>query len=171
MQQENGVILAQKLAQLMAGSRLLRIAAVIVLPFIGVVAAFGIAPDTITEPVARVEVVQEVDLPAARFAGHADDGYWREERIQRGDTLAALLARLGVDEVEVGPALRSARAARSLYQLVPGRTVRALATADGRLLELRYQNGGNVLTVTRQADSLVVSEQPVEFETALPEPV
>src|SRR5262245_54095400 len=164
MQQENGVILAQKLGQLMAGSRLLRVAAVIVLPFIGVVAAFGIAPDTISEPAAKVEVVQKVDLPATRLSGNADDGYWREERIQRGDTLAALLARLGVDEVEVAPALRNARSARSLYQLVPGRTVRARTTADGRLLELRYQNGAIVLSVTRQGESLVVSEQPVEFE-------
>ena len=46
--------------------------------------------------------------------------------------------------------LRSTRSARALYQLVPGRTVRAQTTADGRLLELRYRNGGNVLTVAAQ---------------------
>ena len=138
MQQENGVILAQKLAGLMAGSRLVRVAAVVVLPFIGVVAAFGIAPDTITEPVAKTQVVQEVTLPAARLASSTDDGYWSEERIQRGDTLAELLARLGAEDPEAVQALRNARSARALYQLVTGRTVRARTTAEGRLLELRY---------------------------------
>jgi len=164
MQQENGVILAQKLAGLMAGSRLARVAAAVVLPFIGIVAAFGIAPDTITEPVATTQVVQEVALPAARLAGSTDDGYWREERIQRGDTLAELLARLGADDPEAVQALRNSRSVRALYQLVPGRTVRARTSAEGRLLELRYQNGGNVLNVTRQGDDLAVSEQPVQFE-------
>ncbi|OGA25407.1 MAG: peptidase M23 [Betaproteobacteria bacterium RIFCSPLOWO2_02_FULL_67_26] len=164
MQQENGVILAQKLAGLMAGSRLARVAAAVVLPFIGIVAAFGIAPDTITEPVATTQVVQEVALPAARLAGSTDDGYWREERIQRGDTLAELLARLGAEDPEAVQALRNSRSVRALYQLVPGRTVRARTSAEGRLLELRYQNGGNVLNVTRQGDDLAVSEQPVQFE-------
>jgi murein DD-endopeptidase MepM/ murein hydrolase activator NlpD len=164
MQQENGVILAQKLAGLMAGSRLVRVAAVVVLPFIGVVAAFGIAPDTITEQVAKTQVVQEVALPAARLAGSTDDAYWREERIQRGDTLAELLARLGAEDPEAVQALRNTRSARALYQLVPGRTVRARTTAAGRLLELRYQHGGNVLSVTRQGDGLAVSEQPLQFE-------
>src|SRR4249919_1836137 len=65
MRQANGVILAQKLSRLLSGSRLFRIAAMLVLPFIGVVAAFGIAPDTVTEPVARKQVVQELALPAA----------------------------------------------------------------------------------------------------------
>ena len=164
MQQENGVILTQKLAGLLAGSRLVRATAMVVLPFIGVVAAFGIAPDTITEPVAKTQVVQEVTPPAARLAGSTEDGYWREERIQRGDTLAELLARLGVEDPEAVPALRNARPARALYQLVPGGTVRARTSAEGRLLELRYQHGGNVLSVTRQGDGLAVSEQPVQFE-------
>ena len=164
MQQENRVILAQKLRRLLAGSRLVRLLAVIVFPFIGVVAAFGIAPDTITDPVATSRVVQEVNLPAARLANGSEDAYWREERVQRGDTLAELLARLGADDPEAAQALRGERSARALYQLVPGRTMRARTSADGRLLELRYHNGGNVLSVTRQDDSLAVGQEPVQLE-------
>ncbi len=164
MQQENGVILTQKLVRLIAGSRFWRPVLALVLPFLGVVAAFGIAPDTVSEPVPRKEVVQVVALPTFPPAAAADEGYWREERIQRGDTLAALLSRLGAEDPEAAEFLRNTRSARTLYQLVPGRTVRALATAEGRLLALRYQTGGRVLSVQRRDDGFQMSEEPAEFE-------
>jgi murein DD-endopeptidase MepM/ murein hydrolase activator NlpD len=164
MQQENGVILSQKPAGLISGSRFWRLAVILVLPFIGVVAAFGIAPDTATEPMARSEVVQEITLPLSPLAGKADEGYWREERIQRGDTIAALLERLGAEDSATAEFLRNTRSARTLRQLIPGRTVRALTTAEGKLLELRYQTGGTVLNVQRLEDNFQVTEQPIEFE-------
>ena len=165
MQQENGVILAQKPARPLPGSRLFRIAAILVLPFIGVVAAFGIAPDTVTEPVVRTQVVQELALPAAPLpVAIGEAGYWREDRILRGDTLAELLARLGADDDAALQFLRNTRTARTLYQLAPGKTVRANVAGDGRLLALRYQTGGKVLNVERQGDGFSVSEVPVELE-------
>jgi len=164
MQHANSVILAQKLARLIAGSRVCRVIAAIVLSFIGVVAAFGIAPDTVTDPVPQSRVVQEIELAAQRTGAGADEGYWREERIQRGDTVPALLARLGADDAEALRMLRSARSARPLYQLIPGKAVRAQTTADGRLLELRYLNGGSMLAVARGDDGFAVTELPVELE-------
>ncbi|MGH8632615.1 MAG: hypothetical protein ACRET7_00620, partial [Burkholderiales bacterium] len=175
MQQENGVIVAARrrfvgreagalLVRRIAGSRLCRAAAAMVLPFVGVVAAFGIAPDTVTEPLKQTPVVMELALPASSPGGISVEGYWREERIQRGDTLAALLARLGAHDPEALQHLRSTRSARALYQLVPGRTIRAQITAEGRLLELHYRNGGNVLTVERRGDGISVAEHPAELE-------
>jgi murein DD-endopeptidase MepM/ murein hydrolase activator NlpD len=164
MQRDNRVILAQKLGSLAAGSGFVRVVAAIVLSLVGVVAAFGIAPDTITESVPTKRVVQELTLPAVRLASTTDEAYWREDRVQRGDTLAELLARLGADDPEAAQALRGARSARALSQLVPGRTVRARTSAEGRLLELRYLNGGSVLTVTREDDSLAVREEALELE-------
>jgi len=164
MQQGSGVILAQKVARLIAGSRLFRAGVAVVLPFIGVVAAFGIAPDTVTEPVPRRQVVQELVLPAPP-ADTGDAGYWREERIRRGDSLAALLARLEVDDPDALRALRSTRSARSLYQLIPGRSIQVQSTAEGELLELRYAVNGRVLRVERQDDSLVIGEEPVQLES------
>jgi murein DD-endopeptidase MepM/ murein hydrolase activator NlpD len=164
MQQENGMILTQKLARLIPGSGFWRPVLALVLPFLGVVAAFGIAPDTVTDPVPRKEVVQEIALPVPPPAATADEGYWREERIQRGDTIAALLSRLGAEDPEAAEFLRNTRSARTLYQLVPGRTIRALATADGRLLALRYQTGGRVLNVQRREGGFDLTEEPAEFE-------
>jgi murein DD-endopeptidase MepM/ murein hydrolase activator NlpD len=153
-----------ELARFLAGSRPCRVIAAIVLPFIGVVAAFGIAPDTVTDPVPQSPVVREIELSIHRTGVGADEGYWREERIQRGDTVATLLARLETNDPEALRMLSSTRSARLLYQLVPGRTVRAQTTTDGRLLELRYRNGGNVLTVARTGDGFTVAEEPVELE-------
>jgi murein DD-endopeptidase MepM/ murein hydrolase activator NlpD len=153
-----------ELARFLAGSRPCRVIAAIVLPFIGVVAAFGIAPDTVTDPVPQSPVVREIELSIHRTGVGADEGYWREERIQRGDTVATLLARLETNDPEALRMLSSTRSARSLYQLVPGRTVRAQTTTDGRLLELRYRNGGNVLTVARTGDGFTVAEEPVELK-------
>ena len=164
MQQENGVILAQKLARLLIGSRLFRVGVMLVLPFLGVVAAFGIAPDTATETVTRRPVVLELALPAPAAASNADESYWREERIQRGDTLAELLSRLGVDEAAALQFLRSSRSARALHQMPPGRTVHARVTVEGKLLALRYQSGGKVLEVLREGQGFVATESPLELE-------
>jgi len=164
MQEDNRPILAQKLGRLIVASPLVRVSAVLVLPFIGVVAAFGIAPDTVTEPVARTAVVQNLALPIARPDTDAVPGYWREARIQRGDTVAELLARLGVEDPDAAAFLRSTRSARTLYQLIPGRVMRARTTADGRLLTLRYRSGSTVLSVERFEGAYRVTEAPAEFE-------
>jgi murein DD-endopeptidase MepM/ murein hydrolase activator NlpD len=164
MQQEQHLILAQKLGRLISGARLPHIAAVLLLPFIGVVAAFGIAPDTVTEPVVRKQVVQELALPAPNAVASIDDGYWKEERVQRGDTLAELMARLGVEDAAALQFLRSTATTRTLYQLAPGKTVRAQVAGDGRLLALRYQNGSKVLGVERRGDAFSANEAVIEPE-------
>jgi hypothetical protein len=47
--------------------------------------------------------------------------------------VGSLLARLQIDDEQAASYLRSARHVRSLYQLVPGRTVRAVTTEQGKL--------------------------------------
>ena len=165
MEQRNGRILAQKLGALIARTRLWRVTLAVTLPFVGMVAAFGIAPGTDAEPVIRTHVVQEIALPAALAADRAgDEAYWREDRIQRGDTLAALLSRLGAEDAQALEYLRRERLAQPLHQLVPGRTVRAQATAEGKLVALRYQGGGKVLDVRRSDSGFAVTEEPVALE-------
>ena len=164
MKQEQHLILAQKLGRLISGSRLSHFAAVLLLPFIGVVAAFGIAPDTVTDPVVRKQVVQELELPAPNAVAGEDESYWKEERTQHGDTLAELMARLGVEDAPALQFLRSTAATRTLYQLAPGKTVRAQVDGDGRLLALRYQNGGKVLSVERRGDTFSATEAAADLE-------
>lgn len=132
------------------------------IPLLGVVAAFGIAPDTATERIARKEVLENVALNVAVGAQHGSDQetYWREERIQRGDSIGSLLARLEVDDLVASAYLRGTRDLRALQQLVPGRTVRVMTTGEGRLLSLRYLNqDGTELVVKREGEGFVTQAQ------------
>ncbi|HEV7823200.1 MAG TPA: peptidoglycan DD-metalloendopeptidase family protein [Burkholderiales bacterium] len=139
-------------------------AALVAIPCFGVVAAFGIAPDTLVEKVAFKNVVEELALPALTPTADEEAGYAREERIQRGDTVASLLARLQIDDAEASLVLRNNAQAKALYQLIPGKAVRATATADGKLLSLRYLNGSNLISIDRAADKFVVKQEAAQLE-------
>ncbi len=164
MQQAKSVILAQNLLRLASGSKLGRLLAGAALPFIGVVAAFGIAPNTVTNQPVVTQVIEQVALPDFAVSDSSDQAYWREERIQRGDTVASLLARLQVTDTQAVNTLRGTREAQSLHQLMSGRTIRAMTTADGKLIALRYLNGSNLFSADRSASGLTISEQPAQLE-------
>lgn len=170
MPQAHFIIVTQKLlqssVQLIQTAAFRRWALALVLPFAGVVTAFGIAPDTVTEQIEQSRVVEDVPLsPMISTAGVAPTTFWREERVQRGETLATLLARLGIDDAAAVNFLRTTRDARSLFQLIPGRAVVAQTTAEGRLVTLRYLNAGTLLTVERDGDAFNATEQDAELET------
>jgi murein DD-endopeptidase MepM/ murein hydrolase activator NlpD len=166
MQQGQGTsaILAQKAARLIGGSGWRRWLVALVLPFLGVVAAFGIAPNTDPDRVATTRVIQELDLPLPSSGVATDAGYWREERIVRGDRAASLLRRLGADDAEVKAFLRATHSSKILRELIPGRSVRAYQSADGKLLALRYQNDGDALNVERDGEGFRASESAIDLE-------
>jgi murein DD-endopeptidase MepM/ murein hydrolase activator NlpD len=146
-------------------NKLRRLVLAAILPFVCVVAAFGVAPGTVTETVTVAKVIEDIALPEVPLSANAEEAYWREERIQRGDTIASVLARLQVDDPEALQALRGNRDARALYQLVPGKTIRAKVTDSGKLLALRYLAGTDVYSVERAGEALVVDRQPAQLET------
>lgn len=159
-------ILAQKLSSRLHGNTPRRIVLALVLPFVGVMAAFGIAPDTMTDTIERNTVVEELKLPPlAMTAAGPDETYWREVRIERGDTIASVLQRLEVDQASAALLLQHTRDARALYRLIPGRTVRAHVSETGQLLALRYLNGTQLMKVDLDRDVLRVWEGPADVET------
>ena len=164
MRESTSAILAQKLLTPLARTGPRRVIAFLALLFLGVVAAFGIAPDTATDSIARKEIVEQLALPATSLALSPDAGFWREERVRRDDTLGTLLARLGVDDPDAVKYLRAERTAKALYRLVPGRTMRAQTSAEGKLIALRYVNGGILTSVERGREAFVVTERPVQLE-------
>src|SRR3954466_2499052 len=117
------MILTQKIARLIAklSPRHKLAAAVIAVPCFSVVAAFGIAPDTLVDKVTFNNVVQELALPELAPSDDSALTFAREERIQRGDTVASLLARLQIEDPVASQALRNHPQARALYQLIPGK--------------------------------------------------
>ncbi len=135
-----------------------------VLALSGMVAALATiseAPDaqlllpktTLPEPLAIA--VEEATLPAPA-------SFIREERFQRGDTVATLLARLGIGETD-------ARALARLPQLRlfrPGTTVAADVRPDGTLVSLSFLSPRDVLVrVERDGAGLAASESPAALTT------
>jgi murein DD-endopeptidase MepM/ murein hydrolase activator NlpD len=135
------------------------------LPFLGVVAAFGIAPDTATENIPRETVVEALTLPEAQPTDSGAFDFWREERIGRGETLPSLLQRLGISAEERQTFITVARQSKAIVNLIPGRSVLARVSSSGRLLLLRYLTTDNTLvSVNRNKESFQVSEQAIQPE-------
>ncbi len=135
------------------------------LPFLGVVAAFGIAPDTATENLTRETVVETLAPPPVESVDSGVFDFWREERIGRGETLPGLLQRLGVSPDERQTFLAAVRGSDAVSGLTPGRSVLARVSSSGSLLLLRYLSSDTTLvSVNRQQDSFEVSEQTIQPE-------
>jgi murein DD-endopeptidase MepM/ murein hydrolase activator NlpD len=154
-------ILAQSAATLVARFGVARIAAAVVLTALSGVAAFGLVPGTTTEIVPTQRIARDLVHPEIATLA-ADDTYWREERVRRGDTLGSILARLDVDDVAAQNFVRTDARARLLYQLRPGKALRVKTDADGRMLSLRYPTqNGDILAIDRVgADFSVQTTHP-----------
>lgn len=73
-----------------------------------------------------------------------EDTHLREARVQRGETLAVLFNRLGIDDAA---ALRFAQinpAARALVRLAPGRFIQASINSEGQLRQLKVHSAGDL---------------------------
>lgn len=121
-------------------------------PFFGVLAAFGTAPNTITQPVTLEHVIEPLPLPQVAAVPEGVPHFWREETIRRGDTLASVLARLQVSASSLHTYLRQSKDARPLFQLTPGRSIQALTTDAGALIALRYRAGPAKEVVVTQGE-------------------
>jgi murein DD-endopeptidase MepM/ murein hydrolase activator NlpD len=143
------------------------------LPLLGVLTAFGIMPQTAILSAPQKTVAQEIALPEATPAAAAAAVLWRDEMVQRGDTVAELLRRLNVDDYAASAYLRSDPAAEPLRNLAAGKTLQAETGADGSLKSLRFlDNDGNQVVIERrvaenQAGTFKTTVSPPQFEQRL----
>lgn len=146
--------------------RLTRPIALTILPFFGVVAAFGISTDTTPGQMDIQHVVEDIALPTPVSPVEAEtQRYWREERIQRGDTIVSILRRLGVNDPDAMSYLLQSRGVRTLKRLVPGRAVRSVTTSSGHLEKLSYLDAnGKRLLVERVPEGFHATEEFPELE-------
>jgi murein DD-endopeptidase MepM/ murein hydrolase activator NlpD len=130
------------------------------------VAAFGLVPGTAPEAVPTREITRALALPPLPPTGAGEgERYWREERIQRGDTIGSVLARLGVDDPQAQVFLARDPSARALYQLRPGRPLRVETDAAGTLLQLRFATtAGELLAIERDGDLLAGKTLPLPVD-------
>ena len=103
-------------------------------------AAFATLGAVGPESVPTQSISQTLSLAGAQVVTLADEdrGVFREERILRGDTLASVLARLGVDDAAAFQYLRGPQSRGLTNNLRPGRAIRAETGAAGELVGLSY---------------------------------
>ena len=121
-----------------------------------VVTAFGIAPGTAPAD-AELRLVREpIDLPDTIPAAQPAPRFVTQERVLRGDTVAALFDRLGVSDPRALEWLKSDAIGRLIFkQLVPGRMLQAETGSEHELLALRYFTGpAALIEITRAPDGL-----------------
>jgi len=124
------------------------------LPLLAVVSAFGIIPQSEIGFAFNQNVVEEISLPAAVQVTGSEDIFWRTERVQRGDTIAELLRRLNVDDINASNYLRNHKAAASLFRISVGKDMQAETHADGTLISLRFINdSGSQVIIEKTEDS------------------
>jgi murein DD-endopeptidase MepM/ murein hydrolase activator NlpD len=137
----------------------------------GMVAAFGTASDTRFDDIPRQQVVEQLALPPLAAATDPSQTFLREERVQRGDTVAGLLQRLGVDDPAALEFLKGDRGAQALFrQLSPGKNLSARTSATGELQSLSFPlNGGKdmSLVVERHGTGFVAADKPLPLETQI----
>jgi murein DD-endopeptidase MepM/ murein hydrolase activator NlpD len=144
--------------------RLCWIVALCSLPFLGMVAAFGTAPDTVLSFIPTRTVVENLDVAHPEQPDDANQVFWREEHFGRGDTITDLLARLGVNDEEARAFLLGVKPGRSLQMLRPGATVQARAAEDGTLLALRFiTDKGRLVGFDKQGAQFKAVEQQLSL--------
>lgn len=140
---------------------------------LGVVAAFGTAPDTDVSSVARTPVVESLlAIPTIEAAHDAPATFVREERIRPGDAIPALLGRLGIDDTAAMSFLRGDQTSQLMFrQLSPGKTVTAWVEQSGALQRLQFPLNGaadSILVTERSGDGTIKSSiQALPIETRI----
>lgn len=134
----------------------------------GVAAAFAIAPADDSGNVQLQTVVEKLASPSVAILASEKESYLREERVQRGDTLASLLSRLGINDGEAFEFMRTNSTAQTIArQLRPGKPVSARTSDSGELLSLYFPVSGkdSFIVVERGPLGLKAQEQAVALES------
>lgn len=132
------------------------------------VAAFGITPDTSLDTRSVRSISRSLPLPNLASREADQEHFWREERVQRGDTIGSLLARASVVDADAMDFLRSDPTARALYQLRPGRPLQVATDEEGRLTGLRFLAGdGELLSIARAAKGFTATREAPPNDTRL----
>ena len=128
------------------------------------VAAFGTVSDSPEPPVARVTVIETLRPQVTEVASASAPSYVHEERFERGDTFARLLARLGVDSAVAVQLVKQHGKSKPFRSLRPGMTVQAETTDFGALLALRFISGRDtILGFEREGDGFRVLDEPARL--------
>lgn len=147
--------------------RLRTLVAISSLPLFGVVAAFGLAPDTNTLDITPEIITEAIALPVLAGTATGNVGtFERETLIQSGDTLSNALSRLKIDDLEIQRLLATDAVHQLSSGIRAGKRIQATTTQDGQLLTIQFErNDAPALTVRRQGEGFVAEESSELMES------
>ncbi len=128
------------------------------LPLFGVVAAFGLAPDTNPLDVTPQTITEAMVLPALTAADDSASTYERESLVQAGDTLATALSRLKIDDLEIQRLLTTDVVRKMAASVSAGKRIQATTTENGQLQTIRFERGDAPALTVRLQDGRYVAE-------------
>lgn len=130
---------------------------------LGMVTAYAIAPHDNDVPVPVQTFLEQLGTPSATPVASGLNEFLREERIQRSDTIASLLSRMGIDDREALEFINKDAGAKTIArQLRPGKTVTAKTGGDGSLIAFYFPlNGKDSVLAIEKSDKGFVSEERV----------
>ena len=138
------------------------------LPLFGVVAAFGLAPNTNTLDITPQTITESLVLPALTPADNSMGTFERESLVQPGDTLATALSRLKIDDLEIQRLLTTDVVRKMASSVRAGERIQATTSHDGQLQTIRFERGdAPALTVRRQDGSYIAEESGDVMETRI----
>lgn len=114
-------------------------------------------PDRPAEPTEAV--AESSEPPVAESSSQPEsDSTWTQVTVQAGDSLARIFARAGVNARDLHQLMTLGAAVNTLKRIHPGQILHLRADADGRLLELRYEESQTLgLQVVRGADGFAAT--------------
>ena len=112
----------------------------------------GMTAATTVRPSADAAAGQEQEIvqPAREEDRHSS---WKEIQVRRGDSLALIFGRVGLQPTDLHEILSTEAEAKSLRNIFPGQTVAFEVDGQNRLLTLRYVKSPLEATVFRRTDS------------------
>ena len=128
------------------------------LPLFGVVAAFGLAPETNPLDITPQIITEAIVLPSLTAADNSASTYERESLIQAGDTLATALSRLKIDDLEIQRLLTTDVVRKMAASVSAGKRIQATTTEDGQLQTIRFERGDAPALTVRLQDGRYVAE-------------
>jgi len=138
------------------------------MPLLGVLTAFGLVPQSDLGLASTRVAIEEIALPKAVPNVNTIASFWRNERVQRGDTVVELLRRLNVEDTAANAYLRTADETESFRKLAVGREVQAETNVAGGLITLRYLgDDGAQVVIEKQDDGYATRTLPAQLEKRL----
>lgn len=139
---------------------------------VGAAAVAPVAPDASDLPVRTL--AREIALPDLSSQidalAQSSQSYVNEEKVRPGDTLAAVLGRLGIDDAKAAAFIKANSVARDVFKLKPGKRIQARTDSAGDLQWLssivgdaRDANPVNI-TIVRDGNGFKAAESPAHFE-------